>query len=455
MEYVAGGSLVARSSNDMECGEIAKLANQTLSALVFLHDQGILHRDLKPANILCMTPGHYKIADFRVSKEVATLLNKQGTTEYIAPKVHDRTSYSYPADIWSLGVVLLECLDSLPDGVPGVNGRRWCKKVLSKCKEYNQSCKDMEATDALQLTEFIGTAMLHMDPNKRLSARECLEDYQDLLVCLSDSEDSKAVSGANTPTQTHPNGSFPPNPHNESEGDEAGAETSSTARWNSGGTLEAGREPIHYRNEDGTTVANHGKAGESLLSSISFSPPSVGEGELYEPSSIPFSPSSVGEGELYELGSIPFSPPAVGEGEYYPSSVLPWLPSIGEENLYDPANVIPWPASIGGGTLYNPGRTFSSVPSSSQTETRARSISDTSMRSRHGSDALVEGTGEDGSVTPGRRAPYHPGNEVAAPGRGFFPPSPWVSSRNQVRSGKSEPSRRQRKIAARRSARRP
>ena len=419
MEYAAGGNLAARFSDGIEFGEIAKLANQTLSALVFLHDQGIMHRDLKPANILCMTPGHYKIADFGVSKEVAPLLSRQGTAEYMAPEVHDRTPYSYPADIWSLGVVLFECLNSLPDGVPGTNGRRWCEKVLSRCRKYCQWCEDVNASDALKLTEFIGTAMLHMDPNKRLSARECLENYRYLWIGLSDSEDSKAGSGANTPTQTHPNGSFPPNPHSESEGNEADAETSSTARWNGGGTSEAGREPQNFRNEDRATVTNHGKITESLLGRISSSPPSVGEEELYDP-----------------------------------SSVLPWPPSIGGEKLYDPANVIPWPASIEE-TLYDPGRTVSSVPTTSETEMHNRSLSDTSMKTRRDSNASAEGTEEDGSVTPGRRAPYHPGNEVAAPGRGFFPPSPWVSSPNQVGSGKSEPSRRQANKPARRSARGP
>ena len=420
MEYMAGGSLVARLDDGLEFGEIAKLANQTLSALVFLHDQGIMHRDLKPANILCMTPGHYKIADFGVSREVAPLLSKQGTAEYMAPEVHDRTPYSFPADIWSLGVVLFEFLDSLPDGFPGVHGRRWCEKIIKRCTKYYQWCKDMKASEALKLIRFIGTAMLHMDPNQRRSARECLEDCQYLWVGLSDSEDSKADSGANTPTQTHPNGSFFPNPHNESEGSEAGAETSSTARWNGEGMSEVGSEPQDFRNEDRATVTNYGRAGKSFLGSILSASPSVGEEELYDP-----------------------------------SSVLPWLPSVDGGKLYDPANVIPWPASVGGGTLYDPGRTISSVLSTSGIESRARSISNTSIKSWRDSDASAEGTEEDGSVTPGRRAPYHPGNEVAAPGRGYFPPSPWVSSPNRVRSGESEPSQGQRKKPARRSAREP
>ena len=46
------------------------------------------------------------------------------------------------------------------------------------------------------------------------------------------------------------------------------------------------------------------------------------------------------------------------------------------------------------------------------------------MKSRRNSDATAEWTEEDGSVTAGRRASYHPGIEVAAPGRSFSPPEP-------------------------------
>ena len=85
----------------MGFGEIANLANQTLAALVFLHDQKILHRDIKPQNILCVTPNHYKLADFGVSKEIAPSMSKQGTAEYFAPEVYDQTPYSFSADIVS------------------------------------------------------------------------------------------------------------------------------------------------------------------------------------------------------------------------------------------------------------------------------------------------------------------------------------------------------------------
>ena len=271
----------------------------------------------------------------------------------------------------------------LPNGHPGTMGRSWYPAILSNLLAYYEWCKE-DKGDALEFTRSVAIAMLQMDAGKRPSARKCLENCQRLRTSLDHTEDRDAGIGANDSEKAHPNGSFPPNALDESEGDEAAAKTSSTARWNSGGMSKAGREPQNFRNEDRATVTDHEKTAESLLGSISSSPPSVGEEELYDP-----------------------------------SSILPWPPSIGGGKLYDPANIIPWSASIRE-TLDDAGR-----------------------------------TGEDGSVTPGRRAPYHPGDEVAAPGRGFFPPSPWVSSPGLVRSGKSEPSRRQGNKPARRSARGP
>ena len=307
----------------------------------------------------------------------------------------------------------------LPDGHPGTMGRRWYTEILRNLLAYFERCEETQK-DTLEFTRSITISMLEMDADKRPSAQECLQKCQRLQADVAHNEDQVAGIGEDTLKPAHPNRSFPPNSLDDSEGDEVGTSSSSTVRWHNEGMSEAGREPQNFRYEDTATITHHSKASESLLGSISSSPPSVGEEDLYDP-----------------------------------SNALPWPPSIGGGKLYDPANVIPWHTSIGGGTLSDPGRTISSVPSTSRTETGARSISDTSMKSRRNSDASADGTGEDGSVTPGRRAPYHPGNEVTAPGRGFFPPSPWVFSPNQVRSGKSEPARRQREQAARGSARGP
>ena len=371
MEYVAGGNLLDQMRMGMQVGEIANLANQTLAALIFLHDQAVMHRDIKPANILCVSRNHYKLADFGVSKDVAPVLSKQGTVEYMAPEVHDRAPYSCPADMWSLGVVLFECMDELPGGCPGAGGRRWCEKVLSKFMlYYHRNLKrppKWEGKETIELLLFIKEALLLMDPNERQSARECHGNYQNLLEVVGSGEGSEAGDGANTPTQAHPRGSFPPASLNTSEDDEAGEETSSTVRWNGEGTPEQGREPRYIQNEDKSAVTTQSSARTSR-GSFFQSPPSFGGGPIYDPSRVILDYPSIGEGSTYDPG-------------------VTHLPSVG----YDPAHH------------------FASVPSMSETGPLARSISEGSIKRRRDSKTSTEGDENDGSVT---------GNEASAAGSG-------------------------------------
>lgn len=370
----------------MQVGEIANLANQTLAALIFLHDQGVMHRDIKPGNILCVAQNHYKLADFGVSKDVApSLLSKQGTAEYMAPEVHDLAPYSYPADMWSLGVVLFECMEALPDGRPGADGRKWCERVFSKfILYYDRNIKRppyWKGKETIELILFIKEALLHMDPDERLSARECVENYHHLLENVGDGEDWDTGIGAKTPTQAHPSGSFPPASLNTSEDDEAGEESSSTVRWNGEGTPEEGREPRDFQNEDKSAVTTHSSAGTSFRGSFFQSPPSFGGGPISNPSRDILDFPSIAEGTTYDPG-------------------VAHLPSVGTGILYDPAHV------------------FASVPSMSETGTLTRSISEGSIKRRRDSNTSSEGDENDGSVTSSRRASYRPGNEVAAAGSG-------------------------------------
>uniref|UniRef100_A0A3B4CJW0 non-specific serine/threonine protein kinase n=1 Tax=Pygocentrus nattereri TaxID=42514 RepID=A0A3B4CJW0_PYGNA len=97
--------------------QIRVVCKQTLDALLYLHESKIIHRDLKAGNILLTLDGEVKLADFGVSaKNTKTLQRRDsfiGTPYWMAPEVvmcetsKDRP-YDYKADIWSLGVTLIE-----------------------------------------------------------------------------------------------------------------------------------------------------------------------------------------------------------------------------------------------------------------------------------------------------------------------------------------------------------
>ncbi|XP_020486550.2 STE20-like serine/threonine-protein kinase isoform X3 [Labrus bergylta] len=120
IEFCAGGAVDAimlELERPLTEPQIRVVCRQTLEALCYLHENKVIHRDLKAGNILLSLDGEVKLADFGVSaKNTKTLQRRDsfiGTPYWMAPEVvmcetsKDRP-YDYKADIWSLGVTLIE-----------------------------------------------------------------------------------------------------------------------------------------------------------------------------------------------------------------------------------------------------------------------------------------------------------------------------------------------------------
>lgn len=69
-----------------------------------------MHRDIKPANIMVNWNGETKLTDFGVSRNFnnTTTISTVGTFEYMAPEYFSTQRFNDKADIWSLGITLLE-----------------------------------------------------------------------------------------------------------------------------------------------------------------------------------------------------------------------------------------------------------------------------------------------------------------------------------------------------------
>ena len=114
MSYVPGGSLQSRLENG-GCPDPERLATELLSALGHIHEAGIVHRDIKPANVLFERDGRACLTDFGIARpQDATSITQTGqmpgTARYMAPELWRGEPATPRSDLYSLGVMLGECL---------------------------------------------------------------------------------------------------------------------------------------------------------------------------------------------------------------------------------------------------------------------------------------------------------------------------------------------------------
>jgi eukaryotic-like serine/threonine-protein kinase len=123
LELLSGeplSTLIARQGKLDAIGAI-DVALPVMDALASLHEAGIVHRDVKPANVFLALDGVGsvvpKLLDFGISRKIESTESLThsgmliGTPEYMSPEQVRADEAATPAsDVWSMGVVLYECL---------------------------------------------------------------------------------------------------------------------------------------------------------------------------------------------------------------------------------------------------------------------------------------------------------------------------------------------------------
>ena len=154
---------------------MAAITYQIIWGLCYLHHDHNIHRDLKPGNVVMNSRGEVKLSDFGIFRSldntVATSETFTGTYKFMSPERLEGKSYNEAADIWSLGVMVLQL---------------WTKEYPFKGGEYSP----LELIDVLENTDVRAFApvdvvppamaecvisMLAFEPERRSTAVELMK----------------------------------------------------------------------------------------------------------------------------------------------------------------------------------------------------------------------------------------------------------------------------------------
>jgi mitogen-activated protein kinase kinase len=188
LEYMDAGSLgdLLRRRGGLGIPEaaVAEVAAHCVVALAQLHSRGVAHLDVKPDNLLANACGEIKISDFNLSRilyggsgERLQVPITGGTRMYLSPERFAPNARAGPhgamaADVWGLGVTVLELFLGRFSLLPGVQKPSAEELKQAICDGEPPSVPE-DAEASAELRGFVA-ACLQKEPARRATVGQLL-----------------------------------------------------------------------------------------------------------------------------------------------------------------------------------------------------------------------------------------------------------------------------------------
>ncbi|KAI8621089.1 kinase-like domain-containing protein [Chytriomyces sp. MP71] len=174
LEFMEGGTLTnIIDNNTISEPQIQVICNETAKGLQHLHQRNIIHRDIKSDNILLGSSGQVKITDFgycaRLTADRGKRATMVGTPYWMAPEVVKQKEYGSKVDMWSLGIMAIECIE----GEPPYLDEDPLKALYLIATNGTPTLKNPEKLSSL-FKNFLGRC-LEVDVSKRASSDELVQ----------------------------------------------------------------------------------------------------------------------------------------------------------------------------------------------------------------------------------------------------------------------------------------
>ncbi|KAI8123210.1 serine/threonine-protein kinase ULK3 [Lucilia cuprina] len=196
LEYCNAGSLSTfiRSKKSLPEATCKYFLRQLAAAVQYMRSNDVCHFDLKPQNLLLTKINSnvfLKVADFGFAQHLKLgEINMQlkGSPLYMAPEIVRKHQYDARADLWSIGVILYECLF----------GRApYSSKTIEELLMRIRSCEKINLPPNARISkecEDLLSRLLQHDPAKRISFNDFFSHaFLDLKTFPSEKTLQKAI----------------------------------------------------------------------------------------------------------------------------------------------------------------------------------------------------------------------------------------------------------------------